>query len=663
MNLLHYIKNKVAFAVLAALAMGISITSCVDNDADDNNQNFYTAKKFSAAQFLENNPERYSMFKEILSKANCFNMLATYGDYTLFAPTNDAVSLYLKERGYKQVSEIPSNVCDTIAYAHIVQENVTWTSEQTNGLLGKPNMNDRFLELSCDSDKTGDNISFVVYVNKRSKLIQRDDTVTNGVVHTIDRLIVESQKTIGDLIMSNPKTQIFAEALRRTGFRDSLMKCKDETYHVSEDSSHYGISKHYGNIDWNTKYPENRYYKYTALIETDSVFKESRFHINNIDDLIKHAKSVFDVTFEKDKDAVKEDAYTDPRHPLNRWVRYHFIEGEIGHDYLCPSGEVVTNCIHTDLVDPEAFWQTMCNGAMIRFSRPMGYLYANRTQKNAKESVSGIRVMDTPASKRYLGVDEFGDPIEQAATNGRYYILEGVLDYNKDVTDKVLNCRMRIDATTLSPDFWNAGACAYSKGRNPGDVLTSFKNGYIRNWKTSRETYIGVRSENFNMWSYLGNAICVLGQYDIEIKLPQPPPGTYEVRLGYVAGGERGVVQVYMNNVACGIPIDLRRYYVDEMELADKDDDPEYNASIDKALHNIGYMKGMDSYGNSQTSCFRKNNTGHMRRILTTYNFNLAEENWLRFKQAIDGDLEFSIDYIELCPKSVYASPEGEDQH
>jgi hypothetical protein len=151
----------------------------------------------------------------------------------------------------------------------------------------------------------------------------------------------------------------------------------------------------------------------------------------------------------------------------------------------------------------------------------------------------------------------------------------------------------------------------------------------------------------------------------VQIKLPNPPPGLYEIRLAYVASEERGVVQVYFNNTPCGIPVDLRKGVWEYVELNQESlkNDEEYNISIDKTLRNLGYMLGPDSYGKPGANNFRIDAPEHLRRILTTEQFTEGKENWLRFRQVLDGDAEWSFDYIELCPKSVYASPQGENRH
>ena len=224
----------------------------------------------------------------------------------------------------------------------------------------------------------------------------------------------------------------------------------------------------------------------------------------------------------------------------------------------------------------------------------------------------------------------------------------------------VLNRRIRIDATVLSPDVMNCNG----RGRYGEDILTGFKNGYITDWVTSKETFVGVHSDVDYWHSYQANAVCVSGLFDVTFKLPPVPSGTYEIRLGYTPGDERGVVQVYLENEPCGIPIDLRVYGGDPSIGAVPDtDDEEENMANDKAMHNRGYMKSTDVWhpGGGDDSM---RTLSPLRRILTTKTLSADKTYHLRFRQCLDDNTRYwSFDYIELCPKSVYGSPEGEDTH
>jgi hypothetical protein len=297
---------------------------------------------------------------------------------------------------------------------------------------------------------------------------------------------------------------------------------------------------------------------------------------------------------------------------------------------------------------------------MLRFCRAgtgsSAGLYANRKGVGNKYSVKGVKVLTASESGKS----------EQQAINGTYLYLDDILEYSTKVRDEVLSCRMRIDATTLSADFMNQGCRFNDEAGALNDRLYALKQGYIKGWKISDDTFVAVHPAELSWSSYLGNAICIKGQYDVQFKLPPVPSGTYEIRMGYVAGDERGVVQVYLNNEPCGIPVDLTygTWNLQEIvgDISDTDDE-EHNTAMDKTLHNLGYMRGMDSYRKPGLNSFRQDSPEHLRRILATQKLDEGKEYWLRFRQVSKGDKEWSFDYIELCPKDVYASPDGENRH
>jgi len=112
--------------------------------------------------------------------------------------------------------------------------------------------------------------------------------------------------------------------------------------------------------------------------------------------------------------------------------------------------------------------------------------------------------------------------------------------------------------------------------------------------------------------------------------------------------------------------LDLRIYgYDPKIGWLEDTGDEEEDMSNDKAMHSRGYMKGPDSeqcwWG--YPVIFRGKND-MIRCILTTQYLDNSEPHYLRFKQVMDNTkAEFAFDYMELCPKSVYAGAEGEDTH
>ena len=646
------------WAALLSCGMTVGMTSCVDND-DDVPMNRYTAEKMTAAQFLTENESRVGDFITLLKRTSYFAMLSTYGDYTVFAPNNEAFAKYMATNNYKSIDEIPLAVCDTLARTHIIKTKAYFTTDISEGSLGM-NMAETFIELSINTDAENNN-AVVHFANKVARMVEYDDSVTNGVVHIVNNIIPRTSDKLPDVIKADSTVSIFAEALFMTGLADSLMAYEDKNYpewgadKASQDSAYtWNLSlkcKAEGSdpIQWVQK----RYFKFTAFIEPASIYK--KFGINNVSDLEAYAKKIYDAVYPEDAGLYDKD-YRNRKNPLNRFISYHLIDRVLPYDEIIMRKDCFKHW-DIDKCDPEEFYETMCPGTLVRFSSYNEQLYINRKGHKANVEVPGVRVWKSTESGSSL----------QQAPNGMYHYLDEILAYTTEVRDVVLNCRIRFDSTVLSPDFANSDRPLYGE-----DKLRGYRLGYIKNWRVLGEkAVIGLHGEGVWWQHYKSNGITVSGIFDMTIKLPPVPTGTYEIRTGYTVNPERGVVQFYLNNVPCGIPADLRIYGPDPSIgwVADvTGDDTEArnaNKAIDKAMHNRGYMKAMDCYwqGAAKENVLRAKEN-NLRYVLTTQYLDANETYYLRARQVLkDPECYWSFDYIELCPKSVYGSPEGEDTH
>ena len=261
----------VLYILLAPITL--LLPGCTDDESDAP-LNFYSSVRLTAAGFIEADDARFSDFKTILERSNHLGMLKTYGSYTVFAPTNEAIQLYLKENGLPSIDALTDEQCDTISRTHIVNDKAYFTTDMGDG-VEPVNMNDDYIQMHSDSDVMNNN-ALLVYVNKNSLIIQKDDSVTNGVVHVINHVISASNNLLPALLEENPTISIFSQALRLTGMADSLTKYVDYTYTVDPDSAIGG--KGFGVVNstagdgtgqkTQTYYPDKRYFKFTAFVET-----------------------------------------------------------------------------------------------------------------------------------------------------------------------------------------------------------------------------------------------------------------------------------------------------------------------------------------------------------------------------------------------------------
>ena len=224
-NIFKGILGGMVIAMLAPLNT-LMLTSCSD---EPDSEYFYTFTGEMMSDWLKS-PDRpeYSKFAEIVERAGMMDLLATYGHYTCFAPSNDAVDAFLKGRGLSSVSQLSDADCDTIARTHLVSYMYT-TYDMIGHKLPTVNMLNRYLATEPGFDN--DSNAVIVLENlAKIKFDQKDDSVENGIVQPIDAVIEKSNSYITDMLRDNPKISTFYNALKATGVINDVMLVEDASY-------------------------------------------------------------------------------------------------------------------------------------------------------------------------------------------------------------------------------------------------------------------------------------------------------------------------------------------------------------------------------------------------------------------------------------------------
>ena len=660
------------------MAVAALFASCSD---DPGVENYYTSKGDMANSYLSNRPEKFSEFIEIIQKSKLvsFDLLGTYGSYTVFAPTNDAIDAYLAGRGMTSIDELSVEDCDTIAATHVIEASY-YTTDFSDATLPTANMLDRYLTITCvsDSDAVTHEIDVSYLVNNSAEIIVRDDSVENGVVHTVDRVIDASNEMLPDLLEKDSTISLFVQALKMTHLGDSMQVYIDPNYHCSADSFEEGHTFSTATEYDNVFYMEKRYYGFTGFIEQDTIY--AQHNIKNIDDLIEHAKKVYDAVYPEDASVTD---YTDRRNSLNRYVSYHFLDRRAIYNSLTVDNKMLTSNFdrrHWDVAD---WYETMMPYSIMKVSYPSGSQagrYVNRRGVQNRKDGRGVLVYGA----KILSPTEAGR--NQTAVNGVYHYINNLIDYGDSTQTVVLVERLRIDASTLSPDFMTSGARGHSVtgtggcSEYPGqygvwstetdpkkniNTCLGFKGGSAKNFTYSDvTTHLHVRPRYLSFWSYQGDEVTICGMYDITFKIPPVPEGDWELRIQTCLGfSNRGIVQVYFDGKPCGIPLDMRGSGTDA-NIGWKSDsalgDDEAIAAFDKALHNRGWMKGPSSYGNtaqdgSGSRTPMRDTSNQLRRVWTTFHSDGRTDHYVRVQQKLEStNGTFAFDYMELCPRDVY---------
>jgi uncharacterized surface protein with fasciclin (FAS1) repeats len=268
-NLLNF------YRLTAVVVLAIFVVNCTSEKFKET-----TDETLNITEFLRVNDE-YSLFLEILDITDYASFMNTYGTYTLFLPTNQAVEDLMSDLGVSSINAIPLEDLKEIAKLHILPETVNTTSF-TDGKIASPSLQGQFLITGAVFI---DGVASIT-VNKEAKIINSNIIVGNGIIHVLDKVLRVASKTLAKTIEDDSSLSLFTEALKATGWYEKL----NQPVTFDKDS----ISSHL-----------------TVIAQTNGVFQEAG--LNTLDDL----KS-------------KYSHLSDPLNPedsLNLFVAYRIVPG------------------------------------------------------------------------------------------------------------------------------------------------------------------------------------------------------------------------------------------------------------------------------------------------------------------------------------------------
>ncbi|MBR5150968.1 MAG: fasciclin domain-containing protein [Bacteroidaceae bacterium] len=689
-------KHTLAKVLLIAAAI-FSFSSCKE-DIDERNRYTFTGE--TIADFLLNREDQFSSFTEILKKANLgtnsasniMALLGTYGHFTCFAPTNEAVERFLIQQdsiywenvraleageiGLKDffdtgihsplLSELTDSMANEIAKNHLLNR-AHLTRDLNEGAFPDANLNDRFLSIAWENDE---NQNVYAKVNNNARIILADTEVENGVIQVLDEVLSPSTELLPDLLKSQDSFSIYAEALALTGLEDSLRLYRDDSYDLGGKSE----QSLFGN--YKVPYPETKYYKNTVLVMPNSLL-ESDFGIKDIDGLIELANKWYGKTY---YDVVDED-YRSRNNPLNRFISYHIIDRQLLYasgsgtggflmenyksDYSGFSSEINMPTTH----DRYDYFETMMPYTTMKVTKPFtnaelsNEIVLNYAQDNGKrfynaEMRKHMNVIVMPLSRVIdeLGISDF----DQNALNGIIHVIDRPIIYNRnEMQGNILNERMRFDYLSFWPELTNNNVRWRQKSAIEQVMIPD---GYCKRlrFNTPDGKIAMYCPTGGGPGVYQGDELQVMQNYDFEHRLPYLPEGTYELRYGYQVWSNRGIAQFYVDGKVTGLPIDMNMSTTNPRIgwLADTGEE-EVDNENDKAMRNRGFMKAPASIQRFVGESIRDWNMT-VRVILSTSHLSEGVDHWVRIKnvQAEYSDKALQLDYFEIVPKSVISNPD-----
>lgn len=687
-------------ARLLSLALtGLTMLTACNPEPDESD--LFTATGETAFDYIERKSE-LSSFYYILSRVGMDRNLSAYGQYTCFAPTNEAVSRYVEQLYNDDEAMIPHNgmtenslegltdsLCNDIARYHLVSNTIYTTIDMGGGGITIPTMLGRPINTSGSVDSIGR-----VTLNTEAVIVEPDSVVTNGVVHVIDHVVPRSNRVLIEEMERMEEYSIFVQALKLTGLSDSIMKTKKDV--VYPDPSTYD-HKDTDNAKSSLFAPTECRIQYTIFAEPNDVMAANG--INNLDDLIAYANRVYggaaswyDYPAEKGIAISTGDDYTNRFNALNMFVAYHLLyagmpESQLVYEYT--AGNTFWNYVNGTA--PYDYYETMLPHTLLKIWQPYGNsksssartksLYINRcvsfntlTDEVGTTGSEGMHQLLSPGVRIKRTIDDPADPnLNKNTLNGYIHKLEGMLVYDEMVPQHVLHERMRFDTTTFLPEFINndfrMASIATVSGWNGGGsgsriAFPQFEDGRtffdgVRSYTTENRLRYNVIGA-YNAWQ--SNTFQGWGNYDLAVKMPPLPTNTYEFRIFYTPMGHGGMMQFYMGTssaqssmLALDIPLDVRVPITDpRIGWTDYTLEDDQGIATDAALRNRGYMRGLYSYcdhaeyndaGNNQpgdnatrNQRYTSTNNNSLRKIMGRMTIRQSEERWFRIKNVISDE-------------------------
>lgn len=680
------------------LLTGVFFAGCTEDISTDN---FAIATEETASDYFANNPEKYSSIKAIFDRVRLGNadnassltsVLSSRGNYTIFAPNNDAVAAYLQTLGLASVDQMSYEQAQLVANSCIIDnkdDSPYETSDfPTPGTFLLSNLNDRLLSCSFESEEEGDSYYLM---NGTSRVLSSDHEVSNAMIHEVDAVIAPSSESLADMIGSAGNMKIMTYLLQQTSWADSLVQDRDVEYEEEDHDETYTQS----GVPGTFQVAQRRYIGFTAFVEPDEVYAQewgiqlstdAEGNVSNWDEVMQIISQRCEAVYGTED----HDDLTSPDNAVNRFVAYHLLYGRMAYDrFVSHYNEY--NYMYGDKRNPQTqqmptnvwdYYTTMGKyRGLIKITQvgDAGFehdldhkIYVNRfsVYNNGRDGdYSEVGVTDPG-----ILISAANGEYDNNAQNGFYYPINKILLYDETTRSRLGGERIRIDAATMLPEL--------ATNNNRGGEYTRFPNGYFDNiLNESNDTRIlylsSAWSPDGSSWNdFQGDELMFTGLYDIVLRIPPvPKDGTYELRMGVSLNSMRGMVQIYFGDdplrlSPVGLPFDQRQTVSESNPeipwVADVEDNA-VNAENEKNLRNMGYLKGpqyfMMTNGKADTPVRQRGGDyAAIRRIITVANLQADKTYYFRFKSALrKTDAQFFMDYFEYVPTQIYNGPQPED--
>lgn len=706
--------KKITFIVLTIASL--IVASCSEQ-IDTSSR--YVFKDEIISGYLEKH-EQYSQYVELLKQVpvssitntSVYKLLSARGNYTVFAPTNDAIQLYLDS--LVKIGIIPEaswdafedsvkldSVRKVVVYNSIIDggddngyfetnrfpEAISGTAE-----IEIPNMNDRKLAVIRTEDPDSILINDCMIDRKN-----RDILAINGVIHSMHEVVAPNGNSLASLLKKMIDANqgdyvVMSKLIEACGLLDTLDKIKDDVYenkYLTNKIPQKRYAPEEGGRDFHS--PEHRYFGYTIFAETDAFWSKTLEKPSSeisVDDIYNYlvSEGIYPEA-KRDKDYLNEENL------LNQFVTYHMLPMRLSTEHLVnhyneKGYQPSTNKPGVPIFE---FYTTMGKRRLLKTfeSLESNGVYLNRFPNLDNGRHGEYHEVSCDPQNMGILIEEPNLQGDFNVRNGIIYPISELLYYSDNTRSQMMRSRIRWNVTAMWPEFMNndirMSKLTDEKHKNvyiPTDAELGYQ--YLNDVIIDKDTEFYYWTGRDNGWQNMqGDEMTIRGLYEVTMRLPPVPKrGTYELRFGQQCGGSmRGMAQFYWGSdinalAAMGVPMDLRQgakykntssgQFASDIgwdEDSSKDDD--YNANVDKRMRNNDFMKGCNQYmaGSYSASKTMRQAQDCLRRIMLRQTMDPDVTYYIKFKTVMnDRSRYFYMDYLEYCAKEVYDNPnEPED--
>lgn len=199
-------KKTTLITGLAVIMGAVTLSSC------EKEEEMTPVNEMTIAQYASTEAN-FSILVQALSKANLVNALNGEGNFTVFAPTNEAFNALFTQLGVSGIQELSAETLTPILLYHVLGE------EKKSNMLAEGYYNTLSpAQSNFSSLKVG--LTGGVKLNKETTVIAADVDVKNGVIHAIDKVLLPP--TVVNHAVNNDSFSILVQAVVKAGLAETL---------------------------------------------------------------------------------------------------------------------------------------------------------------------------------------------------------------------------------------------------------------------------------------------------------------------------------------------------------------------------------------------------------------------------------------------------------